>query len=52
MTTDILFPISVIGSLPRPKWVLDLLLGHQNGSLNDETLDEAMDKAITYTIGM
>ena len=52
MTADILFPTSVIGSLPRPKWIIDLLLKHQNGALTDDALDQAMDKAITFTIGM
>jgi len=52
MATEPLFPTSVIGSLPRPKWVIDLLLKHQDGSLSDEALDEALDKAIVYAIGM
>ena len=52
MTADSLFPTSVIGSLPRPKWVIDLLLKHQAGTLSDEALDHAMDKAITYAIGL
>ncbi len=52
MTSDELFPTSVIGSLPRPKWVLDLLLQHQDGALNDEALDRAMDKAIAFAIGL
>ena len=52
MTTDRLFPTSVIGSLPRPKWVIDLLLKHQNGLLTDEALDQAIDKAIAFAIGM
>ena len=52
MTSDKLFPTSVIGSLPRPKWVLDLLLRHQDGAMDDDALDSAMDKAIAYAIGM
>lgn len=52
MTSETLFPTSVIGSLPRPKWVLDLLLAHQSGSLSDEALDEAMDLAIGFAIGL
>ena len=52
MTVDVLFPTSVIGSLPRPKWVIDLLLAHQNGRLSDEALDQAMDKAISFAIGL
>lgn len=52
MTADILFPTSVIGSLPRPAWVIDLLLEHQNRALGDEALDQALDNAITFAIGM
>ena len=52
MTADSLFPTSVIGSLPRPKWVIDLLLEHQNGALSDEALDRALDKAATFAIGL
>ena len=52
MTEDCLFPTSVIGSLPRPKWVIDLLIKHQNGILSDEALDRALDKAVTFTIGL
>ena len=52
MTAETLFPTSVIGSLPRPKWVIDLLLRHQNGSLSDEALDQALNKAITFAIGL
>ena len=52
MTTDSLFPTSVIGSLPRPKWVIDLLIAHQDGLMDDEALDDALDKAITYAIGL
>ena len=52
MSEDLLFPTSVIGSLPRPKWVLDLLLRHQSGELGDEALDAAIDKAIAFAIGL
>ena len=52
MSENLLFPTSVIGSLPRPKWVLDLLLRHQSGELSDEALDAALDKAISFAIGL
>lgn len=52
MTTDSLFPTSVIGSLPRPKWVIDRLLQHQGGGLSDDALDAAMDNAIAFAIGL
>ena len=52
MTADTLFPTSVIGSLPRPKWVIDRLIAHQNGSLADHALDASLDKAITFAIGL
>ncbi|MDE2635779.1 MAG: cobalamin-independent methionine synthase II family protein [Chloroflexota bacterium] len=52
MSENTLFPTSVIGSLPRPKWVIDLLIKHQDGLLSDEALDEALDKAIAFSIGL
>ena len=52
MTAATLFPTSVIGSLPRPKWVLDLLIAHQNGAIDADALDEALDKAVPYAIGL
>lgn len=52
MPADLLFPTSVIGSLPRPKWVIDLLLRHQQGELDDAALDAALDKAISFAIGL
>lgn len=52
MKADTLFPTSVIGSLPRPKWVIDLLIEHQKGLLGAGALDEALDKAIHFAIGL
>ncbi len=52
MTSATLFPTSVIGSLPRPKWVLDLLIAHQDGLIDDGALDDALDKAISFAIGL
>ena len=52
MTAEVLFPTAVIGSLPRPKWVIDLLIAHQDGALSDDALDRALDKAVTFAIGM
>ena len=52
MTVEGLFPTSVIGSLPRPKWVIDLLIAHQNETLSDEALDRALDKAVSFAIGL
>ena len=52
MTSTQLFPTSVIGSLPRPKWVLDLLIDYQEGRLDDEALDRAMNHAVPFAIGL
>ena len=52
MASAILFPTSVIGSLPRPKWVIDQLLKHQAGSLSAEALDASIDKAISFAIAL
>ncbi len=47
-----LFPTAVIGSLPRPRWVLDLLKEHQNGRMADDNLDAELDRAVVFAIGM
>lgn len=52
MTAEPLFPTSVIGSLPRPHWVIDQLIKHQDGALGDDGLDHALDKAIPFAIAL
>ncbi len=47
-----LFPTAVIGSLPRPKWVLDLLFRYETGALSEQELDKALDRAVGFAIGL
>jgi 5-methyltetrahydropteroyltriglutamate--homocysteine methyltransferase len=46
------FQTSVIGSLPRPTRVLDLLKKHHAGHLSDRQLDSALDREIGFAIGL
>lgn len=41
-----LFPTTVIGSLPRPAWVRDLILDRKRGHVSDEEADRVLDRAI------
>ncbi len=43
-----LFPTAVVGSLPRPKWLLDLFVAHQDGRMTDSELKSEVDKAIGF----
>ncbi|MFQ5794842.1 MAG: hypothetical protein ACE5JP_07320 [Candidatus Bipolaricaulia bacterium] len=52
MGDRILFPTSVVGSLPRPRWLLDLLERHQRGELDEVELDRALDQAVSFAIAL
>jgi 5-methyltetrahydropteroyltriglutamate--homocysteine methyltransferase len=41
-----LFPTTVIGSLPRPAWVRDLVLDRKAGKISEEEADRLLDRAI------
>ncbi len=43
---DHLFPTTVIGSLPRPVWVRDLILDRKNGQISEAEADRLLDRAI------
>ncbi|MCH2372619.1 MAG: cobalamin-independent methionine synthase II family protein [Planctomycetes bacterium] len=45
-----LFPTSVIGSLPRPRWVWEIVEDHVNGKIGAEETDRALDNAVHYAI--
>ena len=47
-----LFPTTVIGSLPRPAWVLDLILDRKAGRITDEQATPLLDRAIESAILM
>lgn len=44
--TDTLFPTTVIGSLPRPAWVRELILDRKDGGISEEETDRLLDPAI------
>ena len=41
-----LFPTTVIGSLPRPAWIRDLVLDRKNGRISEEESEHMLDHAI------
>jgi 5-methyltetrahydropteroyltriglutamate--homocysteine methyltransferase len=41
-----LFPTTVIGSLPRPAWVRELILDRKSGRISEEEADGILDRAI------
>ena len=43
---DTLFPTTVIGSLPRPEWVRDIVLDRKEGKISEEEADRLLDPAI------
>src|SRR5258705_11444 len=46
------FPTAVIGSLPRPSWLLDLLQGYLAGRLTKPEWDRACDRAVPFAVGL
>src|SRR5262245_46624296 len=47
-----LFPTAVIGSLPRPAWLLDLLQDHLAGRLSARDWDQACDRAVPFAVAL
>ncbi len=52
MARSQLFPTTVIGSLPRPQWVRELILDRKNGNISEEAADRMLDRAIESAILM
>ena len=48
--TEALFPTTVIGSLPRPAWIRDLILERKKGVVPEEEADRLLDRAIESAI--
>jgi 5-methyltetrahydropteroyltriglutamate--homocysteine methyltransferase len=44
--SNTLFPTTVIGSLPRPAWVRELILDRKDGKISEEETDRLLDPAI------
>ena len=47
-----LFPTTVIGSLPRPAWVRELILDRKQGKLSEEEADRLLDRALESVIAL
>ncbi|MBI3456053.1 MAG: cobalamin-independent methionine synthase II family protein [Candidatus Rokubacteria bacterium] len=47
-----LFPTTVIGSLPRPAWVRDLILDRKSGQLSEDEADRLLDRAIDAALAL
>ena len=46
------FPTLVVGSLPRPRWVRDLIEDRKAGRVDEETSDTILDDAVPLAIRM
>jgi 5-methyltetrahydropteroyltriglutamate--homocysteine methyltransferase len=47
-----LFPTAVIGSLPRPAWLLDLLADYVAGRLSRPEWERACDRAVPFAVAL
>jgi 5-methyltetrahydropteroyltriglutamate--homocysteine methyltransferase len=47
-----LFPTAVIGSLPRPAWLLDLLQDYLAGRLSRAQWEQACDRAVPFAVAL
>jgi 5-methyltetrahydropteroyltriglutamate--homocysteine methyltransferase len=47
-----IFPTTVIGSLPRPAWLLDLLADFLAGRIDRAAWDRACDRAIPFAVAL
>jgi len=47
-----LFSTTVIGSLPRPKWLLDAFVFNEEGELSSKELEKIVRKAVPYAVAL
>jgi len=47
-----LFPTTVIGSLPRPAWVRDVILDRKNGKISETEAGQLLDRAIESALAL
>ena len=45
-----LFPTTVVGSLPRPQWVLDLFQRRWDGGISEQEFQQRLDSAVVFAI--
>ena len=48
--SDVLFPTMVVGSLPRPQWVRDLIEDRKAGRIGEDEADRLLDVAVPLAI--
>jgi 5-methyltetrahydropteroyltriglutamate--homocysteine methyltransferase len=46
------FPTTVIGSLPRPAWVRDLVLDRKAGRIDEAAADRLLDAAVDFALAL
>ena len=51
-TTPDLFPTYVVGSLPRPQWVRDLIEDRKAGSITPGDAEKVLDEVVPSAIRM
>ena len=49
---EILFPTMVVGSLPRPRWVHDVVNDRKAGRIGEEEAERLLDRAVLWAISM
>ena len=52
LPTDYLFPTMVVGSLPRPVWIRELIEERKEGRISEADADALLDTAIPAAIRM
>jgi 5-methyltetrahydropteroyltriglutamate--homocysteine methyltransferase len=52
MKTAHLFPTMVIGSLPRPRWVLECVLAREAGTMDEAEFQTALDPAVRFAVAL
>src|SRR5213594_3633839 len=50
MSKQGLFPTSVVGSLPRPRWLIDAIQKHERKELSEGEMKESYDDAVKLAI--
>jgi len=52
MNFDRMFPTMVIGSLPRPRWVLDLIEAREQEVISEHDFNETLEAGLRFTIAL
>ena len=50
MKTEKLFPVTVVGSWPRPRWLLEALKLKRKGAISQEEFNSIADEAVLLAI--